>query len=230
MSASIAQACGKKCAIVFITGGKTSSGTMHPPSAASTSPRKTPIAPACEAFCKTDPITIAAPVAASANSKHDESRSSAGSPIRPGTARTVPTTIKQPLDQARSRTGRASRRPGSCAPMSGVASIRRVTPKRRVSISIDEADSDVRNMNRITSCAAPVANKSRPRIAAGRARRHVDGSQGRRDRSRPTESLGEGRMRRPRPRRTAPHGPLRSGRPPRPRPLVAAPGSRSVAP
>ena len=55
----------------------------------------------------------------------------------------------------------------------GEASIRRVTPKRRVSISIAEADSDVRNTNRISSCAAPAWNVpiwSRPR-RSGRSRR-----------------------------------------------------------
>ena len=40
----------------------------------------------------------------------------------------------------------------------GEASIRRVTPKRRVSISIADADSDVRKTNKMSSCAAPAWN------------------------------------------------------------------------
>ena len=45
--------------------------------------------------------------------------------------------------------------------------MRRVTPERRVSISIAEADSDVRNMNRISSCAAPACRTSPICSAAG---------------------------------------------------------------
>ena len=72
---------------------------MQPPIAASTSPRNTPIAPACAAFCSTDPITMAAPVAASANSSTTRPVVS-GLPQSTRNSSTVPTTISSPCTSA----------------------------------------------------------------------------------------------------------------------------------
>ena len=140
----------------YISGGKISSGTMQPPSAASTSPRNTPMAPACDALCSTAPITIAAPVAASANSSTTRAVVSRF-PQSTRKSSTVPTTISSPCTSAIAY--RPSASPSRIVRTDvGEASMREVTPRRRVSISIAEADSDVRNMNRISSCAAPVWN------------------------------------------------------------------------
>ena len=54
--------------------------------------------------------------------------------------------------------------------------MRVLTPNRRVSINIAEADSEVRNMNRISSWAAPVANVPTTVLPAVRAVTSIRGN------------------------------------------------------
>ena len=106
------------------------------------------MAPACAAFFSTDPITMAAPVAASEKEHDHRAGGERVAPVHPEQEHGADHD-QQPLHQRDRVATRASRPTRIVRTDVGEASIRRVTPKRRVSISIAEADSDVRNTNRI---------------------------------------------------------------------------------
>ncbi len=139
--------------MVRIAGGNTSSGTMHPPSAAVMSPKNTPNDPVCCAFSRAEPINIAAPVPTKANIT-TIAVVAKGSPQSTRNSASVTATISSPWNSAMAN--RPSVSPRTTVPAGvGEASIRLDTPIRRDSITIDEAESEMRNTNRISSCAAP---------------------------------------------------------------------------